>query len=68
VLRITGTADDAGTSLPWSVILKHFHPPFDPASPRLVDLHAYSSGLVADLPGAIRAARCYGVDRSARRC
>lgn len=62
VYRIASNHSLAGTSIPWSVVLKIVCPASDSASLREVD--AYRSGLLADLPG-IRAPHCYGVEQRA---
>jgi len=60
VYRIASKHSVAGTSIPWSVVLKIVRPTPDSASLREVD--AYRSGLLTDLPG-IRAPHCYGVEQ-----
>jgi hypothetical protein len=70
--RVQGTARDAGTEIPWSLIVKVFERPQDPKEPGYLEPRhyqywqreplAYASGFLADLPGGLRAVECYGVD------
>src|SRR3954447_5311645 len=65
VYRVAGHADDQGTIVPWSLILKvaHVDGRVDPsgASYRKREILAYQSGLLADLPAGLVAPRCFGV-------
>jgi hypothetical protein len=66
IMRFAGIARDRGASLPWSLILKIIRPDEagdDPTSLRYWkrEALAYQSGLLDDLPGKIRAPRCYAV-------
>ncbi len=67
LFRLAGTAHDGGQRLAWSLILKVL----SPAPPASEDVShplywrrealAFGSGLLADLPGYLRAVRCYAV-------
>jgi hypothetical protein len=72
VYRIEGTArEEDGETWSWSVILKIIGLGNGPAAPMLADPRhalywkrealAYGSGLLADLPGGLEAARCYAI-------
>jgi hypothetical protein len=66
VMRFTGSARDANSTLPWSLILKIIRPDEsgdDPASLRYWkrEALAYQSGLLDRLPGKVCAPRCYEV-------
>ena len=66
IVRFAGNARDRDTILPWSLILKIVRPhddKDDPASLRYWkrEALAYQSGLLDNLPGQIRAPRCYEV-------
>jgi len=66
IVRFAGSARDQATILPWSLILKIVRPDDqsdDPTSLRYWkrEALAYQSGLLDDLPGKIRAPRCYEV-------
>lgn len=67
--RVRGTASGADGPAPWSVVLKVCRDPGlernrDPRHPGYWrrEYLAYSSGLLADLPPGVRAARCYGAE------
>lgn len=65
--RFSGRGNDRQGIRPWSIVLKMLNrPPQDDVDPRDVfywkrELLAFQSGLLADLPKAVRAPRCYGV-------
>ena len=66
IFRFSGNARDRDEILPWSLILKIIQPDEEgnnPASLRYWkrEALAYQSGLLEDLPGKIRAPRCYEV-------
>jgi hypothetical protein len=68
VYRIAGSALDGTGLRTWRLVLKVIQPPPDaladpPASWAYWEREAriYQAGIVADLPGGLRAARCYGV-------
>ena len=67
VQRISGVGEVNGKSTPWSLILKTItRMPGNSASPQAShywqrEPNYYQSGLLADLPGGLRAPRCYGV-------
>lgn len=66
IIRFAGHARDQNTVLPWSLILKIIRPDEnvdDPTSLRYWkrEALAYQSSLLADLPGPIRAPRCYEI-------
>lgn len=66
IVRLSGNARDLGAILPWSLILKVVSPHEgndDPVSLRYWKREAlvYQSGLLDNLPGKIRAPRCYGI-------
>jgi hypothetical protein len=72
VYRIAGTAADGGQDRPWALVLKvlQSHPAdrLDaPTSWAYWEREAlvYQAGLVDDLPGGLRAPRCYGVEQRA---
>ncbi len=63
VYRVSGTARSMTTSVPWSLILKR-----PPTTPNLGDPFGgtrepvvYRSGFLQQLPGMLRAPRCFGV-------
>ena len=64
--RFSGTAQVRDQSYPWSIVLKAVHAPFNHTDPAHWNHHrremlAYRDGLLADLPGGIRAPGCLGV-------
>jgi hypothetical protein len=65
--RISGLAQSAGQTKPWSVVLKApgagGMASDDPAAPEYWkrEARAYQSGYLQDLPGGLAAPRCYGV-------
>ncbi len=64
--RFVGAAVDQGQTLPWSLVLKVVPPPADNDVPSgssygKREFLAYQSGLLADLPGGLKAPRCLGV-------
>lgn len=71
IYRVAGSAPDGGLQVPWSAILKVVS--LDTAGSQAAfedEAHplywkrealAYTSGLLDDLPGGVRAPRCYGV-------
>ena len=66
IVRFSGNARDRDTILPWSLILKIVRPhdgEDDPVSLRYWkrEALAFQPGLLDDLPGQIRAPRCYEV-------
>ncbi len=72
IFRFSGNAQDGGTNLPWSLILKTIRSTDeedDPVSLRYWkrEALAYQSGLLDDLPGKIRAPRCYGIVEQPKR-
>jgi len=69
VWRISGTARDSEGVHPWSLIRKGLHASDvfnarDPISPMYWkrEALAFQSGLLADLPSALKAPRCYAVE------
>lgn len=67
VYRVAGTAHTASGVQPWVLILKVIRPPtgdaaWSPAAWCYWEREAriYQSGILADLPGGLRAVRCYG--------
>jgi hypothetical protein len=66
VYRFSGNARNQGELIPWSLVLKVAPTPSDgdavsAAHYRSRELLAYQSGLLAELPGALKAPRCFGV-------
>jgi len=66
VLRLQGHAEEAGKSVPWSLILKIVRPSPENDHPQGVwywkrEALAYQSGLLHRLPGEITAPRCHAV-------
>ena len=66
IVRFSGNARERDAILPWSLILKIVRPNDDEDDPVSLrywkrEALAYQSGLLDDLPGKIRASRCYGV-------
>lgn len=65
LVRFSGMADVAAAAVPWSIVLKRMRPPRggketgDEGWKR--EALAYRSGLLADLPGSLRAARALRV-------
>lgn len=69
LFRVSGIAVDAQGSSPFSLILKTFSPDGEISSKVPSEwnywkreVYAYQSGLLAQLPGALRTPRCYGVE------
>jgi phosphotransferase family enzyme len=67
VYRFVGSAHDRGKTIPWSLVLKVVPTSSSDDEPSAWqygrrELLAYQSGLLADLPGGLRAPRCFGVD------
>lgn len=74
VFRVAGTARIAGSSLPWSLVLKAIRPPAPDSPTARMELeeghvifwrreaNAYQAGLLDNLPAGLVAPRCYGVD------
>jgi hypothetical protein len=65
VWRLTGTATVGGTCRPWSIILKGWAKPDEDCLPSSFnsphrEMEMYRSGLLNQLPGGIRAPRCFG--------
>lgn len=66
VYRLQGTAQVAGKSIPWSVILKVIRPSAEDTDPQGAyywrrEALVYQSGRLQRLPGALVAPRCYAV-------
>ncbi len=66
VYRLTGRTQEGESGAPWSLILKVLAPPAQGNSPSdwnywRREADAYQSGALANLPGSLRAPRCYGV-------
>lgn len=63
VSRITGSADDHGETVAWSLILKVVsrQPELGEADFGTREANAYQSGLLANLPGSLAAPRCFAV-------
>ncbi len=61
VARFAGQARDGATQVPWSLILKVLPPPLDGDDPYETtrELHAYRSGVLANLPGGVAAPRLF---------
>lgn len=64
--RFTGTAEDRGEVLPWSIVLKAVRAPINEANPTFWNYHrreilAYQAGLLAELPGGLSAPRWLGI-------
>jgi hypothetical protein len=65
--RLTGAARVGAAEYPWSVVLKVLEPMAGDHGPGHIlysqrELMLYRSGLLDDLPGGLRAPRCYGCD------
>jgi hypothetical protein len=70
VLRFQGQAEEAGKSIPWSLILKIVRPAPENDDPQGIrnwkrEALAYQSGLLYRLPGKITAPRCHAVREQA---
>jgi hypothetical protein len=66
IVRFSGSARDQDAILPWSLILKIIQPDHEGDNPTSLrywkrEALAYQSGLLDNLPGKIRAPRCYEV-------
>jgi hypothetical protein len=66
IYRLSGHARDAGGTVRWSLILKVLAPSSDADSPSdwnywQREAEAYRSGALANLPGPLRAPRCFAV-------
>jgi hypothetical protein len=66
VYRVTGSADDQGETLSWSLVLKVLYPAgddTDPASPKYWkrEVLAYQSGLLTAATAGVTAPRCCGI-------
>ena len=67
IQRISGTGLADGESVPWSLVVKTINRgPANGADPQAShfatrEANYYSSGILSDLPGGLRAPRCYGV-------
>src|SRR3954453_4013008 len=71
VYRFCGTGWDSGSQVEWSLVLKVVRLEASPFSQDFAkeehelywkrEALAYESGMLGDLPGAITAARCYGI-------
>ena len=66
IMRFSGNAQDENTTRPWSLILKIIRPADEGDEPTSLrywkrEALAFQTGLLDDLPGNIRAPRCYAV-------
>src|SRR5262245_55859798 len=64
--RFKGTAQVRGKARTWSMVLKAVHAPFNDNEPTFWNYHrremlTYKDGLLAELPGGLRAPRCLGI-------
>jgi hypothetical protein len=64
--RFQGIARIQDIAYPWSIVLKAVHAPFNDSDPTFWNYHrremlAYKDGLLAELPGGLRAPRCLGI-------
>lgn len=62
VHRLSGTAQVAGATLPWSVILKILARPAAPPAGWDREILAFRSGLLENLPAGLSAPRCYAIE------
>ena len=72
VYRVSGTAEEQGRELDWSVVLKVGGAGYmgdDPADPQYWkrEFLAYQSGFLASLPGGIQAPRCFVAEEASGR-